>query len=97
MKKDIGKWCDFQKIPTHNIDECCVKQSLGVDMKFSEFDACSDSQQGDNKRKNIINVEPSVAIATTKVQNTKPQTSKGEGVSLRPTYVVEGFSNVVHC
>ena len=21
-KKDIGKWCDFQIIPHHNIDEC---------------------------------------------------------------------------
>jgi hypothetical protein len=24
-KKDIGKWCDFHKIPWHNTDECHSK------------------------------------------------------------------------
>jgi hypothetical protein len=24
-KKDTGKWCDFQKIPWHNTDECRSK------------------------------------------------------------------------
>ena len=28
MKNDSGKWCDFHKIPWHNIDECHLKQSL---------------------------------------------------------------------
>jgi hypothetical protein len=27
-KKDTRKWCDFHKIPWHNIDECRSKQSL---------------------------------------------------------------------
>jgi hypothetical protein len=25
-KKDMGKWCDFHKIPWHNTDECPSKQ-----------------------------------------------------------------------
>jgi len=28
MKKDTEKWSEFHKIPWHNTDECCSKQSL---------------------------------------------------------------------
>jgi hypothetical protein len=30
MNKDIGKWCDFHKIPWHNTDECRSKQLLSL-------------------------------------------------------------------
>jgi hypothetical protein len=26
--KDTGKWCEYNKIPWHNTEECCSKQSL---------------------------------------------------------------------
>jgi hypothetical protein len=32
-KKDISKWCDFDKSRWHNTDECHTKQSLVVEMK----------------------------------------------------------------
>ena len=35
-KKDIGKWCDFHKIPSHNTDECHSKQSLVAKLKDKE-------------------------------------------------------------
>jgi len=43
-KSDIQKWCDFHKIPWHNTDEGCSKQSLVDDIEEkhpnsdSEFD-----------------------------------------------------------
>jgi hypothetical protein len=33
MKNDTGKWCDFQKIPWDNTDECHSKQSLVAEVK----------------------------------------------------------------
>jgi hypothetical protein len=35
-KKDTRKWCDFHKIPWHNTDECCSKQSLVAKIKDKE-------------------------------------------------------------
>jgi hypothetical protein len=32
-KKDTRKWCEFHKIPWHNTDECCSKESLVVKLK----------------------------------------------------------------
>jgi hypothetical protein len=31
--KDTEKWCDFHKIPWHNTDEYCSKQSSVVEIK----------------------------------------------------------------
>jgi hypothetical protein len=36
MKNDMGKWCDFQKIPLHNTDKCRSKKSLVVEVKDNE-------------------------------------------------------------
>jgi hypothetical protein len=36
MKNYTQKWCDFHKIPSYNIDECCSKQSLVVEVKYTE-------------------------------------------------------------
>jgi hypothetical protein len=36
MKNDTKKWCNFQKIPWHNTDECHSKQSLVVKVKDKE-------------------------------------------------------------
>jgi hypothetical protein len=42
-KKDTGKWHDFHKIPWHNADECCSKQSLVVEIKDKETNPNSES------------------------------------------------------
>ena len=64
--------CEFRKSPTHNTSECRAKKSLVVEHKASESYACSNSQseihKGNEKGKQIINVEPSAIIATTKIQ-----------------------------
>jgi hypothetical protein len=36
MKNNIGKWCDFHKIPWHNTNECRSKNSLVVEVKDTE-------------------------------------------------------------
>ena len=43
-KKDIGKWCEFHKIPWHNNDECRSKQSLVDEIKSLESNPDSDSE-----------------------------------------------------
>jgi hypothetical protein len=72
-KKDTGKWCEFHKIPWHNTDECHSKQSLLAEMKASGSDVDSDSDSEPEKGKWIIDAEPSVTIATTKVQPEEPE------------------------
>ena len=61
----------FHKRPTHNISECQAKQSLVKELKILESDACSDSESKPKKRndkgKQIIDVEPSATVATTKI------------------------------
>jgi len=51
MKKDTGKWCEFHKIPTHNKNECHSKQSLVVDLKALDSDACYDYEPEHDKGK----------------------------------------------
>jgi hypothetical protein len=41
-KKDMGKWCEYHKIPWHNTEECCSKQSLVAELKYFESEEDSD-------------------------------------------------------
>ena len=68
MKKYAGKWCEFDKIPQHNIDECRLKQSLVERLKASESEVCLDSESNPNIAKQNIDMKPSATITTTKVQ-----------------------------
>jgi hypothetical protein len=81
MKKDTRKWCEFHKIPRHNINECHSKKSLVVTLKESELEVGSDSESDSYKVKWIIDAEPSATIATTKVKPSAPKEPK-EGESL---------------
>jgi hypothetical protein len=67
MKKDIGKWCDFHKSPWNNTFYCRSKQSLVVEVISSESDAGYDSESEPEKGRQIIDVEPSAIVATTKI------------------------------
>jgi hypothetical protein len=68
MKKDTKKWCEIHKIPWHNTDECCSKQSLLVEIKENELELGSDSNSEHNKGKLIINAQPTATIMTTTIQ-----------------------------
>ena len=71
-KKDTWKWCEFHKISTQNTSECRAKQSLVAEMGASELDACfdieSESKKGNDRGKQIINVETNATVSTTKIQ-----------------------------
>jgi hypothetical protein len=71
MNKDTGKWCEYHKIPWHNIKEFFSKQSLVSEMKASNSEADSDSESNLEGGKRIINVEPSATVATTKVHSSE--------------------------
>jgi hypothetical protein len=75
-KKDIGKWCEYHKIPWHNTEECRSKKSLVVEMKAFESEVDSDSESNPERGKRIIDVEPSATVATTKVQPSEPEEPK---------------------
>ena len=72
-KKDMGKWCEFHKSPTHNTSDFWAKKSLVVELKASELDAFYDSEskrnKGNEKGKQIIDANPTAIISTTKIQN----------------------------
>jgi hypothetical protein len=77
--KDTGKWCEYHKIPWHNNEECCSKQSLVAEMKASESEADFDSESNPEGGKQIIYAEPSVTVATTKFQPRElEETEEGE-------------------
>jgi hypothetical protein len=63
----MGKWCEYHKIPWHNTEECRSKKSLMAEMKASELEADSNSKSNLEGGNQIIDVEPSATIATTKV------------------------------
>jgi hypothetical protein len=71
-KKDMGKWCEYHKIPSHNTEECRSKQSLMAELKASESEINSKSESNLEGGKYIINVEPSATVATTKFQPSEP-------------------------
>jgi hypothetical protein len=72
MKKDIRKWCDFHKIPWHNSVDCHSKHSLVVELKASKSVVGSHSESEPEKERQIIDMEPSATIATTKIQSDEP-------------------------
>jgi hypothetical protein len=67
MKKEIGKWCEYHKIPWHNTEQYCSKQSLMIDMKASDSEANFDSKSIPEGGKKIIDAKPSAIVTTTKV------------------------------
>jgi hypothetical protein len=73
LKKDTGKWCEYHKIPYHNIEECRSRQSLMAEMKDSELEEDSDSESNPEGGKWIIDSEHSATVGTTKVQLRKPE------------------------
>jgi hypothetical protein len=77
LKRDTGKWSEFHKSSTHNTSECRAKQSLVTELKAFESDVGSDSElepnKGNDKGKQIIDVEPNATIATTKIQKKEPE------------------------
>jgi hypothetical protein len=57
----------------HNTDECRAKQSLLTEMKAPESDPGSESESETNHGRKIIEAEPNVTIATTKIQPDDPE------------------------
>ena len=75
--KDMGKWCEFHNSSTHNTSDCRSKQSLVVEMRAYESDACSniesEPEKGTDRGKQIIDAEPNATVATTKIQKEEPE------------------------
>jgi hypothetical protein len=74
--KNMRKWCEFHKLSTHNTSECRAKQSLVVEMRDFESDACSETEsepeKGNDRGKQIINAEPNAIVSTTNIQKEEP-------------------------
>jgi hypothetical protein len=72
MKNDTRRWCDFQKSPWHNTDECCSKQSLVVEVKDKDPNLDSESDLENIENKQIIDADPTTTVATTIIQPEEP-------------------------
>jgi hypothetical protein len=68
MKNDTKNWCDFQKIPSQNTDDCLSKQSLVVEVKDTEMKPDSESDLENIEKKQIIDAYPTAIVATTTIQ-----------------------------
>jgi hypothetical protein len=73
MKKDMGKWCEYHKIPWNNTKECRSKQSVMAELKDSESEVKFDSKSNPERGKQIIDIEHSAIVATTKVWPSEPE------------------------
>ena len=71
-KKDTGKWCDFQKIPWHNIDECCSKQSLVAEIKDKESNLDSEYDSENTSKRQIIDAYPTAIVMIATIQFGEP-------------------------
>ena len=80
--KDMGNLCEFHKSSTHNASECRSKQSLVVEIRTSELDACSEYEskphKGNGKGKYIIDAEPNAIVTTPKIQKEEPEDPEEE-------------------
>jgi hypothetical protein len=72
-KKHIWKWCNFQKFPWNNTDECCLKNSLVVEIKETNLSLNSDFGSNNNKRRHIIDAKPTAIVVTTTIQPEEPE------------------------
>jgi hypothetical protein len=68
MKKDTRKWCYFHKIPWHNTDEFDSKQTLVDELKETGSSPNSDFDSNNNKRRQIIDAEPTIIFVTAIIQ-----------------------------
>jgi hypothetical protein len=64
MKNDIGKWCDFHKIPWHNTDGCLLKKSLVAEVKDKEPNPDLESDPENIENIQIIDADPTATVAT---------------------------------
>jgi hypothetical protein len=63
------KWCDFQKIPWHNTDECRSKQLFVAELKEKKPSPNSDN----NKMRQTIDAEPTTTIVVETIQPEEPE------------------------
>jgi hypothetical protein len=78
-KKDTGKWCEFHKSPWHSTNECHSIHSLVVNLKDKESNVDLRCDSENNKRRQIIDPEPTATIATVTIQ---PKEDPDEGEQL---------------
>jgi hypothetical protein len=78
---DTKKWCDFQKIPWHNTNECHSKWSLVAEIKDKELNSDSESDSKNTSKGHIIDADPTVIVATASIQPEEPtDPEKGESI-----------------
>jgi hypothetical protein len=80
-KNDTGKWCDFNKSPWHNTDECHSKQSSVAENKEKASNPHSESDSENTDKRHIIDADPTATIATVAIQPEEP-TNPEEGERL---------------